>query len=354
MTKNSESNAAARNIPERIDALREAFGSDLAILAHHYQTDAVIRHADLRGDSLELSRRVPELSARHIVFCGVFFMAESAALLASGGQESHIPDPAAGCVMSQMAPHRLLEAVYARVTASGRRVVPLAYVNTSAAVKAVVGRHGGAVCTSANAATMLRWALERGDAVLFLPDRNLAANTADAIGLDPAERHVLDVRGGGTRVDTAAAEGARLLAYPGCCAVHARFNAAQVAAARKAHPGCSIIVHPECAPEVVRAVDASGSTSAIIRHVAQAPDGATVIVGTEINLVRRLAAEQAGRVTVLPLAESGCSNMARITETNLLALLEALRGGRAEPVRVAPDTVRHARAALERMLEACS
>lgn len=350
-TPDHESDA---KISARIDALRATLGEDVFVMGHHYQHDSVIRHTDLRGDSLELARQVPFIQAGHIVFCGVYFMAESAALLARAGQHVHLPETDANCVMSQMAPAERVDAVLDALAASGRTVVPLAYVNTSLAVKAVVGRHGGAVCTSANAKTMLAWARERGDAVLFLPDKNLAHNTANLLGIPEASRHMLDIRADGRAVDTKAAEKADLLIWPGCCAIHARFNLRQMDRMRAEHPGCRIAVHPECSPEVVNAADAAGSTSFLIRYAQEQPEGSTLVIGTEINLVERLAAQHEGRLTVLPLLESSCSHMARVTAQKLLCSLEGILAGSISPVTINPDLADDARAALERMLNACA
>jgi quinolinate synthase len=344
--------APSTDLSPEIARLRHTLGERLVIMAHHYQHDDVVRHADITGDSLELARRVPGLAAEHIVFCGVYFMAETAAILASPGQTVHLPDLEADCIMAAMAPASRVQAVLAHLAATGRRIVPLAYVNSSAGVKAVVGRHGGAVCTSANAATMLRWALERGDAVLFLPDKNLAWNTADQMGMPPEERLVLDVRGDGRRLDPEAARRVRLFAWPGMCAIHHRMKAAHVAEARATHPESLVVVHPECRPEVVALADASGSTRSIIDYCHRAPEGATIWVGTEIRLVERLAARYAPSKRILPLMTSACENMGKITEAKLLACLQHLKGGYA--VEVAPAEAAPAREAVQRMLEACA
>jgi quinolinate synthase len=178
-----------------VSAIRARLGRRLCILAHHYQADEVVRHADILGDSLELARRIDGLDAEHIVFCGVHFMAETAAILARPEQKVHIPDINASCVMAEMAPAPLVETVIKALNQGGRRIIPLTYVNSSAAVKAVCGRFGGSVCTSANAAIMLRWALDQGDGVLFLPDANLGMNTARLLGLKDLEISRMDVRG---------------------------------------------------------------------------------------------------------------------------------------------------------------
>lgn len=281
-------------------------------------------------------------------------MAESAALLARPGRRVYIAAPDADCVMARMVPAPLLERTLARLNAAGRRIVPLAYVNTSLAVKAVVGRFGGAVCTSANARRMLQWALDAGDAALFLPDRNLARNSAKGLGLDKAEMHMLDIRRGGEALDTAAAKKARLLLWPGCCAVHARFRPEIAAEVGTAHPGARIAVHPECSPEVVEAADAAGSTSFLIDYAAGMPEASTLFIGTELSLVERLARRHAGRCRIVPLARATCSNMAKTTARRLLDCLRELREGRRAAVEAAPESAGPARAALVRMLEHCS
>lgn len=342
-----------------IDEKRRLLGSDLTIMGHHYQADAVIRHTDIRGDSLELARKAAELDSRYIVLCGVYFMGESAALVAREDQKIYLPEPGAECSMALMAEAPALEAVMAMLAKGGGKIVPLTYVNSTLAIKSVVGRHGGSVCTSANARIMLEWAMEQGDAVLFLPDMNLGLNTAAQVGILPEETLVLDGALTGTLFDPAAAEQARLLLWPGYCSIHTFFTVEQVRAARKAHPGAKVIVHPECRPEVVREVDGCGSTSFIIRYASGMQDGGTLVIGTEINLVERLAAEHKGRITVLPLAASACEYMAAVTEerldANLAALLALRDGGPETPflVSIGEALKAPARAALERMLAVC-
>ena len=341
------------NSRDELVRIKKELGKSVCILGHHYIVQDVIDHCDLRGDSLELARRVEEIRAPHIVFCGVSFMAESAALLARPGQRVYIAAAEADCVMSRMVPALLLDRTLTRLREAGCRVVPLAYVNTSLSVKAVVGRFGGAACTSANAETMLRWALDQGGQVLFLPDQQLARNSATSLGLAEADRHTLDIRGQGTRIDLAAARKARLLLWPGCCAVHARFRPALVAAARRAYPGCRVAVHPECGPATVEASDASGSTAFLIRYAAESPAGGTLVIGTEISLVERLAREHAGRCTVLPLTRSACSNMALTTERRLLDCLRGIQAGTARALHIPSAEAAPARDALQRMLTAC-
>lgn len=349
-----QSNTSAEAKAEAIEALRASLGASVTLMGHHYQQETVIRHCDIRGDSLELARRVASVDAPHIVFCGVYFMGESACLLAKPGQQVYLPEDNADCVMALMSPGTLADKMLTRLQQDGRRIIPLAYVNTSLEVKAVVGRHGGAVCTSANAEKMLRWALQQGDGVFFLPDKNLARNTARVLGLDEARIHLLDIRKRGEAADLEAARKADLVVWPGLCAIHARFQTSQIEAARVAHPGCKVVVHPECTPEVVLAADAAGSTSFIINYVRDAPEGSTVIVGTEINLVRRLDRDQQGRVKVLPLRSSACSHMAKVTPAKLLRTLEQIRAGQGRPLVVPPELIEPARASVERMLQVCA
>jgi quinolinate synthase len=332
-----------------IDAIRTQWGGKLCTLAHHYQADEVVAHADILGDSLELARRIDGLEAEHIVFCGVHFMAETAAILARKGQRVHIPDSGASCVMAEMAPAPLVETVISRLNAGERRIIPLTYVNSSAAVKAVCGRFGGSVCTSANAATMLRWALDQGDGVLFLPDANLGRNTARTLGLAESEIIHVDVRGEGGLVMPSSPVH-RLFLWPGLCAIHAKFHPAQIEHIRTAHPKALVLVHPECAPDVVALADGAGSTSYLIREVAAAAPGALIFVGTEFNLVDRLRARHQDK-DVRPLRTALCSNMAKITPAKLLDTLRNLE--QAPPVQVDEAVAAQARLALTRMLAAC-
>lgn len=335
---------------QRIAQVRDVLGSRLTIMAHHYQNDNVVRHADVVGDSLELARRIPDLKTEFIMFCGVYFMAETAAILARHFQKVRIPDLEADCIMAAMAPASRVRALLAHLASTGRRVVPLTYVNSSAAVKAVVGELGGAVCTSANAEAMTRWALEQGDAVCFLPDKNLALNVADKLGLPENERLLLDVRGDGRNVDMNAAANVRLFVWPGMCAIHHRMRPEHVEAARRDNPGCLVVVHPECRPEVVRMCDAAGSTRRIIEFCEQAPQGSTIVVGTEINLVKRLAALHAPGKRIVPLIESACENMGKITEDKLAFCLEKLLTSC--KVSVPQEEAKLAKLAVDRMLEA--
>ncbi|WP_285904981.1 quinolinate synthase NadA [Pseudodesulfovibrio pelocollis] len=336
-------------------AIKEAMGSRLAILGHHYQSDAVIALTDIQGDSLELARRIGDLDAEHIVFCGVFFMAESAAILRRPGQKIHIPDTNATCPMADMADAGRVEAALNILQADGRTIIPLTYVNSSAAVKGVVGRFGGSVCTSANAATMLAWAMERGDGVLFLPDKHLAMNTANALNIPEGARVILPqgVIDGDPRlfIDPATVADKRLMVWPGYCPIHEKFSVQTVAELRTRNPDIKIVVHPECDPAVVQAADGSGSTTYLINYVTEAPAGSIISIGTEINLVSRLAKRFPDK-TIKPLSLSQCDDMAKITTDNLAALLRGIET--ATPVEVDETIKTPARLALQRMLDACA
>ena len=342
-------------IAARIEELRRQLGSRITILGHHYQDESVIQHVDIRGDSLELARKVENITSEHIVFCGVYFMAESAALLAQPNQKVHLPEMSANCVMAQMAPAAYAETILEKCNQT-RKVIPLTYVNSSVAVKGVTGKFGGAVCTSANAERMMRWALNQGDAVLFLPDKNLGWNTADVLGLPENERHILNIRKNGAELDLDAMNSARLLLWPGCCAIHARFNTKQIESRRAENPGCNVIVHPECSPSVVSMADKAGSTSYIVKYMETAQQGECIVIGTEINLVERLMEQYKDKLNIVPLLESECSHMDRTKPLNLQMALESIvnPGNPAWPsciVEVEPTTAANAKLCLARMLK---
>lgn len=335
---------------ERISAVKNRLGRDLAILAHHYQSDAIVEHADLVGDSLQLSAAISGLEARFIVFCGVDFMAETAAVLAARQQMIFSPDPGATCVMADMAPDYLVRRILEKISLSGK-VIPLSYVNSSLGVKAVCGEYGGSVCTSSNASMMLDWAFKQGDRVLFLPDMNLGRNIAGLSGLDPADIHILDIRSGGENIRVHDLEDKRLLLWPGVCAVHFRIKKENVMSIRRDNPEALMVVHPESHPEVVSLADAAGSTSKIISFTRNAPPGSRVFIGTEDNLVFRLRKRYPDK-DILPLGAGYCSNMARITPKLLARCLENLTPENA--VRVAPGLAQSAHKAVDTMLEVSS
>jgi quinolinate synthase len=338
---------------ERARKAREALGANVVLLAHHYQVDEIVALADHRGDSLELSRlAAAEHRAEYIVFCGVDFMAESAAILCSPKQKVILPAGDAPCPMAAMVDVPALRFAWEFLESLWGRgaVVPLAYQNSSAAVKAFCGEHGGAVCTSSNAEAALRWALGQGKRVLFVPDQYLAINSALALGYRKEEialwrRHEdrLDARGDVQQV--------AVVAWDGYCHVHLRFQPEDIVAVRQRHPGIRVIVHPECTPEVVSLADAAGSTSYIVKAVEQAPAGSSFAIGTETHLVHRLAREHPNKL-IVPLRHSTCVTMARTDVYNLCWALENLLAGNpVNVVSVPPPVIAGARAALERMLQ---
>ncbi len=342
----------------RIAAARATLGDRLVILGHHYQRDEVIRFADYTGDSFKLSREVAQHpNADYIVFCGVHFMAESADVLALPHQKVILPDLAAGCSMADMAPADELEIAWSELEQLGMasRTVPVTYINSAAAIKSLVGEHGGTVCTSSNAAAVLKWGWEQREKILFLPDQHLGRNTAFfRMGVPLDEMVVWDPKqpfGGLTRDEV---DRARLILWKGHCSVHVRFTAKQIALVREQHPGVRVIVHPEVPFEVVQAADDNGSTEYILSQVRKGVPGSVWAVGTEVHLVHRLADEMRPRgVTVLSLDSLGClcSTMFRVSPNHLLWVLEGLVDGQVHnQVEVPEHQIRWGRVALDRML----
>ena len=342
---------------DRIARAREKLGADLLILGHHYQRDEIIRWADIRGDSLKLSQiagQRPE--AKTIIFCGVHFMAESADILTTDEQVVILPNMNAGCSMADMANIGQVEACWQDLAqvSDVSKITPITYVNSTAAIKAFVGRNGGACCTSSNAREIVAWALNRGEKLIFFPDQHLGRNTAVALGLDP-ERDMLlwnpNLPFGGATPGQVRAS--RVILWKGHCSVHARFTVEEIARTRANFPGVQVIVHPECSLDVVRAADLNGSTEHIIKTVAAAPSGTIWAVGTEINLVSRLAREMPDKtIFCLDPVVCPCSTMYRIHPHFLLWTMESLLEGKiVNQVKVKPEIAADARLALNRMLE---
>ncbi len=347
--------ATALSWEDRARRARDTLGDRVVVLGHHYQRDDVIQFADFRGDSLKLARDGARSDAEHIVFCGVHFMAEVAAILAKPGQRVHIPDIGAGCYLAETAGRAQVEQAWTALNAAldglaEAEITPITYVNSDAALKAFCGKHGGVVCTSGNAAKVLTWAFERRPRVFFFPDQHLGRNTALAMGV-PAERILLWPS---HRLPSAEAiRDAQVVLWPGACNVHQRFHPADVAVLRERHPGIRIIVHPECDRSVVELADSVGSTSHIIQQIAAAPAGSVWAVGTETRLVHRLQQEHPEQI-IMPLAERSpyCPTMGMITLRKLAEALEALVLGESpNEVTVDPETAKWARMALERMLD---
>jgi len=368
----SYSRAPESELAERVTTAKRALGKRLVILGHHYQREEVIRFADARGDSFGLSRfAATQREAEFVVFCGVHFMAESADILTPPDQKVILPDLNAGCSMADMADLDAVEQIWdelAEVTDIDG-VVPVTYMNSAAAHKAFVGRKGGAVCTSSNARPILRWALgldgptgaERpllasgggGDKVLFFPDQHLGRNTGFQLGFGAGDMQVVNPRFPLGGLEDRAVKEATLLLWKGHCSVHQRFSTAHVEAFRASHPAGIVIVHPECAHEVVELADEVGSTDFIIGAVAAAPAGSTIAIGTEIHLVERLAREHAADRTIVSLDPlvCPCSTMFRIDLAHLAWILDGLLEGVVRnQISVDEKTAADARLALERML----
>ncbi len=342
-------------LDRRIAAAKQALGHRVVILGHHYQRDEVIKFADYTGDSYKLAQQVSKHpDAEFIVFCGVHFMAESADVLTAPHQQVILPDLAAGCSMADMADPDQLEQTWSDLTQIGiRSVVPVTYINSAASIKAFCGERGGVVCTSSNAAATLKWAWQRGEKVLFLPDQHLGRNTAYKLGVPLDDMVVWDPNELFGGLDPDAIKRARIILWKGHCSVHTRFTVRQIDNLRVQHPGVRVIVHPEVTWEVVQAADDSGSTEYIINQVMASPAGTTWAVGTEIHLVNRLAQQAAPERTVLSLDQFGClcSTMFRVSPNHLLWTLEGLLDGVVHNRIVVPDDRKHwTKVALDRML----
>ncbi len=350
-------------VHRRIAAARQTLGTRAVILGHHYQRDEIIRYADARGDSFKLAQfAAARPEADFIVFCGVHFMAESADILSDSHQQVILPNPAAGCSMADMANIAEVEECWDNLselfrdeagTSELAPVVPVTYMNSAADLKAFCGRNGGIVCTSSNAAQVLRWAFERGRRVLFFPDEHLGRNTALQMGIPEKELVVWDQRRDfGGIADESVLGQARAILWKGWCSTHQRFSAEQIADARRRYPGVRVVVHPECSHETVKAADVYGSTEYIIKVIEESPEGSVWAVGTEINLVKRLATEHPDKtIFCLDPIVCPCSTMYRIHPAYLAWVLEELAGDHVvNRVTVAPETARWAKVALERML----
>jgi len=348
--------ASDPDLVDRARAAKAALADRLFVLGHHYQRDEVISFADVTGDSFKLARDAaarPE--ADYIVFCGVHFMAESADILTAGHQQVVLPDLAAGCSMADMAGIGQVEDAWDVLADAGvaGRTVPVTYMNSTAAIKAFTGRNGGTVCTSSNAERALRWAFEQGDKVLFMPDQHLGRNTAVLeLGLTLDDCVVFDPHKPGGGLTSGQLRAARVVLWRGHCSVHGRFTPESVREVRDRVPDVRVIVHPECRHDVVTAADVVGSTEAIIRTIDAAPPGTAWAVGTELNLVKRLAAAHPEQqIVFLDKAVCYCSTMNRIDLPHLVHALENLVAGRVVGrIQVDADVARWARVALEQML----
>jgi quinolinate synthase len=342
----------------RIREAKEKLGKRLVILGHHYQRDEVYRHADFTGDSLKLSRLAAAAEADYIVFCGVHFMAEVADILSRPEQVSILPDLAAGCSMADMATYAAVQRAWKELAAildPDARITPVTYINSSAALKAFCGNHGGLVCTSSNAARVLEWAYRQRDKVLFFPDQHLGRNTAYRMGIPIEEMAEWDFTKPCGGLTPQQIEKARILLWRGFCSVHQMFKPQHIEAFRKNHPDGKVISHPECAFEVCQKSDYVGSTEFIIQTIEASTPGTHWLVGTELNLVNRLAERgraQGKIVEFMSPTVCMCSTMFRIDPQHLLWTLENLVAGRVvNRIKVAPAEAEAARLALNRMLD---
>lgn len=356
--------ASDEELQERIKAAKARLGNKLLVLGHFYQRDEIIVHADFVGDSFQLAKNATERpDADHIVFCGVHFMAETADILSTPEQTVTLPNLSAGCSMADMANIDQVEDCWEQLgeicgtnpDADGKQqIVPVTYMNSSAALKAFCGRYGGIVCTSSNAHAVLEWAFARGKRVLFFPDQHLGRNTALAMGMSLDQMPVWNpYKPAGGAEDPSVYADAKMILWKGFCSVHQRFTVDQIERARKAYPGVKVIVHPECSMDVVNAADGTGSTAYIVKEIANAPAGSAVAVGTEINLVNRLAAQYPDKtVFCLDPVVCPCSTMYRIHPAYLAWALENIEQGNiVNRITVDEDTARDAKIALQRMLE---
>lgn len=351
MLPDSYKSMSETELIERIKRVKMEMGQRLIILGHHYQRDDIINLSDFTGDSFKLAKLASEQNeAEYVVFCGVNFMAESAGILSRPNQTVILPDHDAGCPLAEFAEISHVKEAWEIIGQSLdlSQIIPLTYMNSTSEIKAFCGDNRGAVCTSSNAANAFRWALDQAERVFFFPDENLGRNTASLMEIPSEEIVVWDPNKPNGGLTSSQLFQSKVILWKGHCHVHTRFTVDNVREMRRDHPDALIVVHPECKKEVVDLVDANGSTEQIIRMVAQAEDGKTIIVGTEINMVNRLAQRYTGK-TVLPLARSLCPNMYKINLQNLCWSVENL--GKVNQVKVDKAIAESAKKALERMLE---
>lgn len=354
--------ASPRELQHRIAEARRKLGNRLCILGHYYQRDEIVQHADYVGDSYQLAvnaQNTPE--ADYIVFCGVHFMAETADILSQDNQQVILPNLSAGCSMADMADLEQVSRCWDELeqicsSRDGKQpIIPVTYMNSAADLKAFCGRHNGIVCTSSNAREVLQWAFSRGNRVLFFPDQHLGRNTAHQMGIPESRIQLWDpARPHGGIQDPSLYDAASVILWKGFCSVHQRFTVDQIHKAREAFPGVQVIVHPECSAEVVAAADGAGSTAYIVKAVAEAPAGSTIAIGTEINLVNRLAGQYPDKtIFCLDPVVCPCSTMYRIHPAYLAWVLDnLLQGCVVNRIVVDKDTAADASVALQRMLEA--
>jgi len=348
--------ASDPDLVDRARAARKALGSRVLVLGHHYQRNEVIEFADITGDSFKLAQEAAKASnVENIIFCGVHFMAESADILTSDKQRVILPDLAAGCSMADMATANQVTKCWEELASIGvaKEVIPVTYMNSSAAIKSFTGEHGGTICTSSNAESAMKWAFTQGSKILFLPDQHLGRNTAVlSLGLsldDCVLWNPWKPTGGLTEEEI---KKAKVILWRGHCSVHGRFSIDSVNEIRSRVPGVQILVHPECTHEVVQAADRVGSTEKIIKIVEQSPAGSKWAIGTELNLVQRISQNNPDKeIYFLDKDICYCSTMNRIDLPHLVWAMESLVSGRVvNQIRVAPEVAKYSKLALERML----
>lgn len=343
-----------KELHARIEEAKSKLGTRLVVLGHHYQRDEIIQFADFRGDSLLLCQNAAQQKeAEFIVFCGVHFMAETADILTTSQQQVILPNITAGCSMADMASTEdVLDAWDDITDLVGTEVVPVTYMNSTAAIKALCGENGGSACTSSNASAVFDWAFQQGSKVLFLPDQHLGRNTGFKLGIPLDEMVVWNPFKPLGGLTPAEITNARIILWQGHCSVHTRFKVSQIEEARRQFPNVQVVVHPECTREVVEAADENGSTEFIIRTVNESAPGSVLAIGTEINLVNRLAQQNPDKtVFCLDPVVCPCSTMYRIHPAYLTWVLEGLLEGHvANQITVDDKTAYHAKTALDRML----
>lgn len=344
------------DLVERANQARSSLGDRAMILGHHYQRDEVIAYADIRGDSFKLAQAAADNpSAEFIFFCGVHFMAESADILTTQNQKVILPDLAAGCSMADMATAAQVEDCWQVLEKLGvaKKTIPITYMNSSAAIKAFTGKNNGAVCTSSNAMRAMKWAFEKGEKVLFLPDQHLGRNTAVlSLGLKLEDCVIWNPWKPSGGLSEAQIKMAKVILWRGHCSVHGRFTVENIENVRRVLPQVMVLVHPECQHEVVAKADVVGSTEMIIKTVTDSPSGSKWAIGTELNLVQRLARENPDKeVVFLDKTVCYCSTMNRIDLPHLVWAMEALVAGRVvNQIKVDDQVALQAKVALERML----
>ncbi|MCO4752961.1 MAG: quinolinate synthase NadA [Bacteriovoracaceae bacterium] len=354
LPKITESELSDEQVLEELQAIRKELGDKLVVLGHHYQQDDIVSFADHTGDSLQLAREAAKLDSEYIVFCGVHFMAETADMLSKPNQKVILPDMNAGCTMADMANRVEIDRAWKNIQAStDEKIIPITYINCSALLKDFVGANDGAICTSSNAKKVIQWALDNGERLLFFPDQHLGRNTCFDLGI-PLEDMIVynpNLKHGGVTPEQI--KNAKVILWYGYCSVHQGFTTAQVEQIKKDDPDTTVIVHPECSFEVVQAADMDGSTSFIINTVKNAPAGSKWAVGTEINLVNRLAQMFPDKkITSLSPYQCLCATMYRVRPRWLLESFRSIKRG--EPINVISvdeDVKKNSLKALERMLK---